>query len=461
MDLGIAAALLLCAVTAIAWLGLLGFMVYVTRTPSVAAGAPTQALGAESPAVVDLLTGDWRLSNEAASATLLDLAARRFVAIEEIGPELSLVRLRRNVDAARLTRYEQLVLAHVTKLATGDGVVATGALAEGSRHLGGWWRRFSGAVRDEARAEGLSEARWHSTHRTILLSTAAVPALAAGLALALHPISESGDGDPIGGFVAGFVVVFLAASWLVHKVNEERGTAEGAGAAARWTGVRTHMAAARFGDKPAAAVTIWGRPLAYAAALGIADRAVASLPISTEAHDSKAWSDFGGMWHPVQVRYRGKGLWGRMVWGRTTAVGHGLLFALMTASPVLVLSILATAYIGVPADPVSFSVLVALLLGSIPVILGIADMRAATTVTGQVVRARRFVQSRNDNSTTYRYWIAIDDGRSRTAHAYGIDAARWADLAEGDLVEARVGRWLGWMHDIKILRPSRHRARHT
>jgi Predicted membrane protein (DUF2207) C-terminal domain len=295
------------------------------------------------------------------------------------------------------------------------------------------------------------------------MSTAAVPALAAGLALALHPISDSGDDDPIGGFVAGFVVVFLVASWLVHKVNEERGTAEGAGAAARWMGVRTHMAAARFGDKPAAAVTIWGRPLAYAAALGIADRAVASLPISTEAHDSKAWSDFGGMWHPVQVRYRGKGLWGRMVWGRkpSTAVGHGLLFALMTASPVLVLSILATAYIGVPADPVSFSVLVALLLGSIPVILGIADMRAATTVTGQVVRARRFVQSRNDNSTTYRYWIAIDDGRSRTAHAYGIDAARWADLAEGDLVEARVGRWLGWMHDIKILRPSRHRARHT
>jgi hypothetical protein len=455
-----AATLLLCALTAMAWLGLLGLMMYSTRTPSVAPGPPTQALGPESPAVVDLLTSAWRLSDEAASATLLDLAARRFVAIEEIGPELSLARLRRNVDAARLTRYEQLVLEHVTKLATGDGVVATGALAEGSRHLGSWWRRFSQAVRDEARAAGLSEARWHSTHRTILLAAAAVPALAAGVALALHPISDTGDDDPRGGFIAGVVVVYVAASWLVSKVNEERGTVEGARAAARWMGVRAHMAAARFGDKPAAAVTIWGRPLAYAAALGIAERAVVSLPISTEAHDSKAWSDFGGMWHPVHVRYRGKGLWGRMVWGRkpSTAIGHGLLFALIVASPVLVLSILATAFVGVPEDPISFSLLVALLIGAVPVILGIADMRAATTVTGQVVRARRFVESRNENSPTYRYWIAIDDGRSRSAHAYGIDGARWAELAEGDLVEARVGRWLGWMHDIKVMRPSRHRS---
>lgn len=453
-----AVVLLLCAMTAIAWLALLGFMMYATRTPSVAAAPPTQALGPESPALVDLLTGDWRLSHEAASATLLDLAARRFVAIEEIGPELSLVRLRRNVDATGLTRYEQLVLEHVTKLATGDGVVATGALAEGCRSLGSWWRRFSHAVRDEARAAGLSEARWHSTHRRLLLAAAALPALAAGFALALHPISDTRDDDPVSGFIAGATVVFLAAAWLVGKVNDERGTAEGARAAARWMGVRAHMAAARFGDKPAAAVTIWGRPLAYAAALGIADRAVVSLPISTEAHDSKAWSDFGGMWHPVHVHYRGKGLWGRMVWGRkpSTAIGNGLMFTLIVASPVLILSILASAVIGVPGDPISFSVLVALLLGSVPVILGIADMRAATTVTGQVVRARRFVESRNEDSTTYRYWIAIDDGRSRIAHAYGIDGARWENLAEGDLVEARVGRWLGWMHDVKVLRPSRY-----
>jgi hypothetical protein len=97
---------------------------------------------------------------------------------------------------------------------------------------------------------------------------------------------------------------------------------------------------------------------------------------------------------------------------------------------------------------------VALLLGAVPVILGIADLRAAATVTEQVMRARNFVESRNDNSTTYRYWIAIDDGRSRSTHAYGIDGDRWSQLTEGHLVEARVGRWLGWMHDFQILRPS-------
>jgi hypothetical protein len=57
MSIGLAALLLLCVVTATAWLGLLGVMIYATRTPSVAAAPPTSALGPESPAVVDLLTG--------------------------------------------------------------------------------------------------------------------------------------------------------------------------------------------------------------------------------------------------------------------------------------------------------------------------------------------------------------------------------------------------------------------
>ena len=52
------------------------------------------------------------------------------------------------------------------------------------------------------------------------------------------------------------------------------------------------------------------------AALGLAPRAVASLPIASPADDRRAWSDYGGMWHVVDVRYRGRGPLGLALWGR-------------------------------------------------------------------------------------------------------------------------------------------------
>jgi hypothetical protein len=89
--LGVGVAILAVA----AWFGLLAVLMLATRTPSIRPGLATGELGPESPALVDLLTGGWTLCDEAASAALLDLAARRVVTIEEVGPELSLVRLGR------------------------------------------------------------------------------------------------------------------------------------------------------------------------------------------------------------------------------------------------------------------------------------------------------------------------------------------------------------------------------
>ncbi|KAA0021926.1 DUF2207 family protein [Antrihabitans cavernicola] len=452
----------LCAVATIAgWLGLLGWLMFSTKTPSIRTGPPTQALRPEAPALVDFVTGDWKLCDEAASATLLDLAARRFVTIEEVGPELSLVRLGRNVDTSALTRYEQLVIDHVTKLATADGVVATGALAEGARNLGSWWKKFSRAVRDEARAAGLSEARWLPVHRTILTGAAAIPAVTTAIAAALYlPLNSSGERDPFGALIFGFCIVFLALVSLQEKVNGERGTRLGAEVAGHWLGVQDHMATARFGEQPAAGVTVWGRPLAYAAALGLAERAVVSLPISTPADDGKAWSDYGGMWHQVQVRYHGKGPWGRFFWGRTawSGIGNALLGVLMCAGPLFIVSIVASAFLGFPSNPIRFAVFCAGVIVAVPLILGLIDMTSRTTVTGQVVRQRRFVKNSNDNNTTYRYWIGIDDGSARITHAYGVDEPTYAGLLEGDVVEARVGKWLGWMYDVRTVTPSRHRS---
>ena len=106
------------------WLLLLALAIFATRQPSVDDGPATMELGPEPPAVVNLITSDWRLEEEAASATLLDLAARGMAQIEEVGPDLSLVRLR-GVRGS-LTEYERMVYEYAAGCAVG-GVDAAGA----------------------------------------------------------------------------------------------------------------------------------------------------------------------------------------------------------------------------------------------------------------------------------------------------------------------------------------------
>ncbi|GAA4542656.1 DUF2207 family protein [Pseudonocardia xishanensis] len=449
-------ALLATAVVLGAWFALLAVLLAASRTPPVRPGPATGALRPESPAVVDLLTGDWELCDEAASATLLDLAARRVVTLEEIGPELALVRLGRG-EQAELTPYEQLVLDHVRELATADGVVATGALAEGARNLGGWWAAFTRAVIAEARAAGLSRRRWSGPQRTILVGAALVPGAAAGIAAAVA-FTKPDDG-PLGPFFGGALLVVAALSALVERLDGERGTEAGAAAAGHWLGVREHLRGARLLEAPAAAVTIWGRPLAYAAALGVAGRAVAGLPVATPADDSRAWSDRGGLWHVVRVEYRGPGPWGRFFWGRSPLqqLGRLLLAAIPSAGFAFVLGILARALLGSPVEPEVFGVLGAVVVVGVPLLRLALDTLARSTVEGQVVRLRGKVRSQNDSSTTYDHYVALDDGHSRTVYAFGIAEDRWNSLVEGDVVRATAARRSGWIHEVEVVTASRHR----
>lgn len=438
-----------------AWFLLLTAVLAASRGPTVRPGPATGALGPESPAVVDLVTGDWELTDEAASATLLDLAARRVVTIEEIGPELALVRLGRGEHA--LAPYEQLVLDHVRTLATADGVVATGALAEGARDLGSWWRAFSKAVVAEARAAGLSRPRWSGAQRTVLVGAAAVPAVVAGIAAALA-LTEPDDG-PIGPFVGGALLTFAALSALVKRLDRECGTDAGGAVACHWLGVREHLAAARFPEAPAASVTIWGRQLAYAAALGVASRAVAGLPVAIPADDSRAWSDRGGMWHVVRVDYRGPGPWGRFFWGRAPLhlLGRLALAAIPSWGFAFIGGILLRAFLDFPVPPELVGLVGAALVVGPPLVGLVLDTGGRSTVEGQVVRLRGRVRRQNEDSTTYDYYVALDDGHSRTVHALGTTEERWNLLTEGDLVRGTVSRRIGWLHGVEVLTPSRHR----
>jgi len=452
-----AVAALVAAIGVAAWFGLLGLMAIATRSPSPRPGPPVDPnrLDAESPALVDLITGNWRLCEEAAAATVLDLAARRIVSVEEIGPEMSLVRLGRG-EPPSLNPYERMVLDHLRRLATRDGVVATGALAEGNRHLGSWWKSFTHEVIEEARARGLSQRRWSPWHRTVLSAAAVLPGVLIAFAVMLIP-SEDGDsffGSLGAGFVAGAMLVAV-----VEKMNGERGTALGVEVAGRWLGLREHLAAGRFAEQPAAAVTIWGRPLAYGAALGLAPRAVASLPIASPADDGRAWSDYGGMWHVVDVRYGGGPV--GICWGRSTWSAFGMTFfagfaAFMVSFFLLLLSG-ALLDVG-PDDPFAAARWIGAAVAAVPLVMALLDLVSRRTVHGQVVRKRRYVRRSSGEQTKYRHWIAIDEGTSRRLRAFGVDEDVWHRLEEGDVVAARVGPRLGYIHGAEVTVPSRHRG---
>lgn len=89
---GLVGPLLVATVAAtVLWLVLLLVAAFATRPRDVDPALATMELGEESPAVVDLLTNDWRVTLDAIPATLLDLAARGFVDLDQHGREADCV----------------------------------------------------------------------------------------------------------------------------------------------------------------------------------------------------------------------------------------------------------------------------------------------------------------------------------------------------------------------------------
>ena len=138
----------------LAWLGLLALLAAVNEPRRVKPGPETLDLvGGEPPAVVDLVTADWVLGHEAVPATLLDLAGRKYLAIDSQGED-TLVSLTRKVPD-RLIDFEGMVYEHVGVLSrqTADGRrPRPGADRRAGRDAERWWKRFRGGV--EARRPG-------------------------------------------------------------------------------------------------------------------------------------------------------------------------------------------------------------------------------------------------------------------------------------------------------------------
>jgi hypothetical protein len=445
------------------WFALLGVLAAATNPREVDPGPETLELGGpEPPAVVDLLANDWRLSHQAIPATLLDLAARKHLAIDQYG-ERTMVRVLAHpptgAGAAPLTPYENMVLDHLRGLArhTGDGTIPAEALTTGpDEQSKSWWKRFRDAVVDDARARGLSRPRWSQGARALLAATALGVAVAAGLAITTLPDDPDSteDDDPLGAAIGLGVVTWGGLLAIVQAMAQERDTRPGREVAARWLGLREMLAEDHlFAEQPPAGVAIWDRHIAYGAVLGVAHGAVAALPLGAE-RDDEAWSPVGGRWRVVKIRYpeRIPPGYGRhplkvAALGLLQVAGAGFVLRLspdwfgslrdviedtqdqeIPASLGLGLSVVLGVLLAVAA--------VVTLRGAWMLFNGAADLISGrNTVEGRVLRHRA------------RY-VAVDDGTRDRVRAWLLPAPPVA--AQGSTVRARVSPRLQHVDDFEL-----------
>lgn len=443
-------ALVAAVVAGLAWLGALAAVRLVRQAREPPSGPASADLGPEPPAVAGMLASSFEVPSQALPATLLDLAARRLIDIEGLGSEAR-VRLRPEADAAALLPYERRVLDLVRSRAV-HGVTPAPALTAGPRERArSWWRGFRSEVIDDAQGRGLSRDLWDRRALSVATAGALVPA---ALVLVAARAWEPG------------VAALLAAIAMVGALRQgrrQRDAPEGLRAAARWLGVRRYLRDdPAFADLPPAAVTVWERYLAYAAAFGVARSAVAGLPLGAE-EDRRAWSSHGGRWREVRVRYP---LAWPPAWGWIPAVAAIVAVAgIAIGAGLLRLS----AAIGWPdPDPslpsgfVTFlrvSTVVVWVAGSlvlawsaVALVRGIGDLGGTRTATGQVLRLRTFGRS---SKSPGRHYLALDEGTADSIRAWRVPQGVWGNtlwVSQYEDATVTVGPLLGRVRAIQRAR---------
>ena len=418
------AALVACVV----WLLAAGTVFLLRRPPEPTIGPRTLELGLEPPAVANFLVNDFRVTDDAVPATLIDLAARNVVDVEQRGPGVFFVRLRATFEEP-LNAYERRVLDHLRGRAR-DDVVPAEALTTGPGDESTRWRRgFANEVVADAKARGLSRDAVDGPVFTVLTLAAVVPA---ALVWALTEIEP-------GIVVMGAAVALLGA---IRARHPQRETPDGLAAASRWLGVRAELAANEvFRTHSPLTVELWDRLLAYGAALGVAVGASRPLPMGTESN-TDTWSAHGGRWRPVRIAY--PRVW-PPAWGRdpliaivagigATVAGALVLYwlgpALVDAGDGASATVLVLAALAVPCA--------AVLLGIALAVMAYADLRSTVEVTGPILRLRVFGSEKKP-----RHYVAVDDGVSPTIRAWQVEPRHYAGLAQGETITAALTKNLG------------------
>ena len=461
--------LMAAAAAAVAWLLLAALTAAVRRPPGIDPGSYTQELPPYSPAVTALLCDDFELGSETAPATLLDLAARRVVTLEEVQPGQTVCRVRASGGDEDLTPYERRVLDVVRERAI-DGVVPAAALTTGVDEVSrGWQRGLAKDVIHETQAAGLSRDRWPAGLVGLLGFGVIV-----GIGLLVLAAIVGGDVEGQQGVRAGIagvvtVLALLALSGVVARMRRSLAqlpTDAGVDAARRCLGFQTHLHEnENFDALPPASVAIWGRHLAYATAVGAAQGCAAALPMGAE-DDHHAWSRFGSRWRRVRVRYP-RALppgWGKhpafalflaVVWGAVGILAVSQLTRLAGAvadepatDEILTREVLD--WIGRGALLLCIPFGLAVLWALYVLVRAVPDLWLRRTVTGEVVRKRTRQQVfKAGDDPKYWYFLALDDGRRDRIRAWRVRPEIYRAHRQGETVTTTLTPNLGYVREMR------------
>jgi hypothetical protein len=430
-----------------------------TRSVDVRPCPATPELGEEPPAVVSLLVNRWKLTPDAAEATLLDLAARGYLELRQTGDGAAhtTIHLRSASHDAGLARYERRVLRRVEDLAINGVVPVTGLAFRRPSDSRGWALDLAREVRADARRRGLSRRRF--SDRTIAALVAVAAVSAAGVAtVSFRLLFRAGLDSP------GVAVLVFFMTWLgltLAAVGEDRTFTEtGRAALARWWGVREWLRAhPEFGELPPAAVTVWGRYLAYGAALGVTHTTSEVLDLGL-GDRRLVWSSYGGTWRRVRVRYPRPWLH----YGHTLGelVARGVAAALLGAFGAMVVATnlpdRSEWWRGPMAVPALLGA-VGLTYGGYVLVRAWIDLWTTRTVTGEVlwIRPARRSLLPNGGLGPLRH-LAVDDGSRDRTTAWALPGRLRAQVAERDLVTLQVRPWTRRVVTLTVVAHSRTRT---
>jgi hypothetical protein len=476
----------------------MGWLWRSTAPSPIEPAAPTMDLRDETPALVDLLTGGFDVDDDAVPATVVDLAARRYLDIDELGGEVTLRPRRESAPSQEtLTPYERRVLAHVEQH-TVNGVAPAKVLTTGPEGVSErWFRSFTREVNRHGQSLGLCRRRFDLKHLAIAWAIVVVGGGPGWLIAQTGPRTTDPAGwGTVGNLLVGLsLLVSVALAWLaisISKSDRQTDTPAGRAAASHWLGVREHMrSVGDFEDKPAASVAIWDRYLAHATAMGLAPLVERQLPFDSE-HDRAAWSMATGRWRRVRVRYQAiVPQWGQspvkvvfegLIQAAVTGVlAYGAFLVSRDEFDLTALDDDQRRWVSLAAFAVSVLAVAVCAYASLKVLLGLSDLFSRRSVEGEVVRARELqsghrlpkvvqwlMYSGQDEHGRQRNWnrrvrhhLAIDEGDDDSIVAFVVRPQLYRQVPQGARVRAVVTSRLGYVRSVEVTAPPRRSAAHA
>lgn len=443
-----------------------------TRPPLVEPGEPVRPTPIdegplESPALISLLTNGYRVPPSAATATALDLSARRWLRITSSERELVVVTRSDAPAGDSLRNYEQQVFNHLSAYSYND-VVAASTIANARARLGRrWWAGFRRSIAADGKRLGLCRDRFPIA---ILLAVAGMALV--GMFVLYTSIRNGTEVAVIDSwkarfwwfFVLGALLALLVSTVLRWTAAAQVPTGLGVERTAAWLGYR-----ARLEQRIPANASVIGTPhqqraLATALVTGVADHLYRQLPIVRQGA-KLGWSNAGGMPHTVQVRYPVRPGYGQHPASAAIAGGLLLVASLLirgffngVAAGDRITSLVEKAddhqdLVFRVAEFLSLVMLVPIALAVWLLLAGVIDTLYTPQRTGSVVRTRtpaevlprrveRIVRPLGARSA-YSTYVAVDDGNRQMVTAFLANARTSAP--QGTEARVRATLLLGYV----------------